>query len=183
MSPNLGIFASQISGHLTSPSSFYNIATLSGSGVSTVTFSSIPSTYKSLQIRMFGQANSGFGGNMKMRFNGDTATNYAQHYLTGNGSTASASGNASTNAIGLLTYDSNIYTFFSNIVDIIDYSSISKYKTARSFYGYNTNGANGQEIDLISGLWQSTTAINSITIFGDIGNFSSTTQFALYGIN
>jgi len=69
---------------------FESIATLSGSGVSTVTFSSIPSTYKHLQVRMFGQAAGGSGGVVRMRFNGDTGTNYTAHYLTGYGSTVEA---------------------------------------------------------------------------------------------
>lgn len=165
------------------PSSFDSIATLSGSGVSTVTFSSIPSTYKHLQIRIFGQANSG-SGYVRMRFNGDTGTNYAQHYLQGygDGTGGYAGGNASTNMISLYGYYGNIYSFKSTIVDIADYGSTTKNKTVRGFDGYNSNGNNSTEINLLSGLWMNTSAITSITIYGDGGIFSSTTQFALYGI-
>jgi hypothetical protein len=165
-----------------SPSSFESIATLSGSGVSTVTFSSIPSTYKSLQIRMFGQAAGGSGGYVRMRFNGDTGSNYAAHYLAGYGSSVGAGGNVSLNNMYTYGYYPNVNSFFSNIVDIVDYSSTAKYKTTRMIGGYDSNGTNSGEIDLFSYLWLNTNAITSITIYGDGGNFSSTTTFALYGI-
>lgn len=162
-------------------SSFESIATLSGSGVSTVTFSSIPSTYKHLQIRMFGQAASG-SGVVRMRLNSDTGTNYVAHYLTGYGSTVGAGGNVSLNNMYTYGYSANINSFFSNIVDIADYASTSKNKTLRMFGGYDSNGTNSQEVSLFSYLWMNTNAVTSITIYGDGGNFSSTTRFALYGI-
>jgi len=57
------------------PSSFESIATATGSGQTSVTFSSIPSTYKHLQIRIIARDNSGNGGGsgaLRLRFNGDT---------------------------------------------------------------------------------------------------------------
>ena len=161
--------------------SFESIATLSGSGVSTITFSSIPSTYKHLQIRMFGQAASS-SGVVRMRLNGDTGSNYTAHYLAGYGSSVGAGGNVSLNNMYTYGYSSNVNSFFSNIVDIIDYASTAKYKTTRMFGGYDSNGTNSQEVNLFSYLWLNTSAISSITIYGDGGNFSSTTTFSLYGI-
>ena len=161
---------------------YESIATISGSGVSTITFSSIPSTYKHLQIRMFGQAAGGSGGTVRMRLNGDTGSNYTAHYLAGYGSTVGAGGNVSLNNMYTYGYSSNVNSFFSNIVDIIDYASTTKNKTLRMFGGYDSNGVNSQQINLFSYLWLNTNAITSITIYGDGGNFSSTTRFSLYGI-
>jgi hypothetical protein len=160
---------------------FESIATASGSGVSTITFSSIPSTYNHLQIRIFGQAASS-GGVVRMRFNGDTGSNYTAHYLTGYGSSVGAGGNVSLNNMYTYGYSSNVNSFFSNIVDIVDYASTTKYKTSRMLGGYDSNGTNSQEINLFSHLWLNTNAITSITIYGDGGNFSSSTVFSLYGI-
>jgi hypothetical protein len=177
--PVLGTLASSVQ-KITG--SFESIATLSGSGVSTLTFSSIPSTYKHLQIRLFGQAAGGSGGYVRLRVNADTGTNYAQHFLSGNGGTVYAGGNASTNMVSLNGYYPNIYSFKSTIIDITDYTSTTKNKTMRIFDGYDSNGGNGGEVNLASGLWMNTNAITSITIYGDGGNFSSSTSFALYGI-
>ena len=165
-----------------SPSSYESIATASGSGVSTITFSSIPSTFKHLQIRMFGQDAAGSGGIVRMRFNGDTGTNYVAHYLTGYGSTVGAGGYTGLSNMPTYGYYPNVNSFFSNILDIADYASTTKNKTSRLFGGYDSSGTNSQEVSLFSYLWLNTNAITSITIFGDDGNFSSTTSFALYGI-
>ena len=181
MSPILGIMASSVTGGLVT-GAYESIATASGNGVSTITFSSIPSTFKHLQIRMFGQDAAGSGGVVRMRFNGDTGSNYVVHYLTGYGSTVGAGANTGLNNMYTYGYYPNVNSFFSNIVDIVDYTSTTKYKTSRLFGGYDSNGTNSQEINLFSYLWLNTNAITSITIYGDDGNFSASTSFALYGI-
>ena len=84
MTPMLGIMASQISGHLTPPSSYESIATYNPTSGQSVTFSSIPSTFKSLQVRIL-YLTSG-ADNINYRLNGDTGTNYAVHYLFAAGS-------------------------------------------------------------------------------------------------
>jgi hypothetical protein len=184
MAPILGIYASQISGHLFAPSGAYDsIATVTASGsASVLTFSSIPSTYQHLQIR--GIARDGVGSSITMTFNSDTSGNYARHRLTGDGSSAAASGSASTAFIPLLGaagIGSATSTFAALIIDILDYANTSKYKTARALNGLDQNGSGG--VELASGLWQSTVAINTITLTdGGANNFSTGTTFALYGI-
>jgi hypothetical protein len=159
-------------------SSYESIATVTASGGETsFTFSSIPSTYKSLQIR-------GINSNASdpvtlMRFNGDTGTNYAWHVLYGNGSAGAASG-VSGNAMYFVYTSSTAGIFGSTVTDIIDYASTSKYKTLRALSGNDRNGAG--DMTFYSGLWQSTSAISSITILPASGNFRQYSTFALYGI-
>ena len=76
------------------PTSFESIASASGTGSSgTITFSSIPSTYKSLQIRIFAQSNAGTAArSLYIQTNNDTGSNYVRHDLTGDGSAVEASG-------------------------------------------------------------------------------------------
>ena len=63
------------------------ISTATGTGSSgTITFSSIPSTYKHLQIRYAVIATPSNGPVTSLRFNGDTATNYTMHYVESNNS-------------------------------------------------------------------------------------------------
>lgn len=181
MSPsNLGVIASQISGHLWAPSGAYDsiaTTTVGTGGASSITFSSIPSTYTHLQIRGIAQATLATGF---IRFNSDSASNYATHYLYGDGASA-ASGAATNQTISyafLATASANI--FGGAVIDILDYTNTNKYKTMRSLSGGDQNGTG--YIELISGLWQSTSAITSITLIPASGNFAQYSSFALYGI-
>lgn len=170
-----------VGGGAAATSSFESIATVNGNGSApTLTFSSIVGTYTHLQIRGIAL---GLGvDNLQMRFNSDTGTNYAQHRLQGNGVTASANGSATQSLIGFIGYETGTTSVGgASIIDIQDYASTSKYKTVRSLNGYDTNGAGN--IILASGLWQSTSAITSISIINSGGTaFNASTTFALYGI-
>ena len=182
MTPMLGIMASSISGSKAITGSFESIATASGNGITNITFSSIPATYKHLQIR--GIINVAAATSAKFQFNGDTGSNYAVHNLYGDGTAAAANATASRTIIDLarnvsFPSDANIYGAF--IFDVIDYASTSKYKTTRSFQGTDTNGNGAVGVDLESGLWMSTSAINSINLNWTF-NGGSATSIALYGI-
>lgn len=163
------------------PSSYESIATLVGDGSATsLTFSSIPSTYTHLQIRAI--TNDASGEEVGIRLNGDTATNYSHHYLRGTGATATASGSATQARINFMGVTANSTTIMGvTIIDLIDYASTTKYKTVRAFMGYENNSAG--IVYLSSGLWQSTSAVTSLTVL-NIGGFAFGTQttFALYGI-
>lgn len=174
------------------PVSFESIATINGNGSSaTITFSSIPSTYKSLQIRIIGKdtGTSSFSGIPGIRFNGDAAFNYSVHSLSGSGSSATSNGFATRTYIdsagNRVVPDSN-YTnvMWAGIINIIDYASTSKNKTVRWFDGANSNGESGYDrVELVSGAWYSTSAVNSISIILVSGNaWTSTSTFALYGV-
>ena len=69
MAPILGIYASQISGHLFAPSGAYDsIATVTPyTTTTTVEFNSRPSTYTHLQVRAFIMGS----GYSTLRFNGE----------------------------------------------------------------------------------------------------------------
>lgn len=172
---------------------FESIASVTASGgETTLTFASIPSTYKALQIRGIyrDSRTSSSGGQLSLilRFNNDTTdANYAAHTLQGNGSTASASGSTSYPYIGTGVStgpSSQTTTYGVNIIDIQDYASTSRYKTIRSFSGSNQNSTvdSEQVIKLESMLWQSTSAINEIDINCLYVSFAAGTTFALYGI-
>lgn len=181
--PIPGIVASGISGHLTAPSSFYSIATVTPTSGSTVSFTSIPGTYKSLQIR-FSYLGSAGGGNILSRFNSDTAANYSQHRLWGNGSSAQASGTANTASCyaGDVAYGGGTTQPCTGILNILDYAAGTKYATTSFISGNDSNG--GGSITLGSGSWRNTAAITSITLTLSGDTFSSSgSTFALYGIN
>jgi len=175
---SLGIFASAAN---VASTSFESIATVTvgSGGSSSVTFSSIPSTYTHLQIRAIMKLST--ADNLILRMNSDTGTNYSWHYLFGSGSSASAAaGTSDTSIIG--TYDPNVANTYAAVVfDILDYANTNKYKTTRLLTGIDTNG--GGNVALYGGLWRNTSAITSLT-FSSFGsyNFSQYSHFALYGI-
>ena len=178
MSPILGIFASQ--GRV-APNSYDSIATVSGTGSSaTISFTSIPSTYKHLQIRWMGKSTS-TGTYTLLNMNGDTSNNYATHSVFGNGSTASGEAypNNSSMSGGFLTASTDT-GFGVAICDILDYTNTSKNTTLRGLTGRDNNGSG--TVALVSGLWMNTAAVNRIDIAVNAGSWSTTSQFALYGI-
>ena len=132
--PNLGIIASSISGNLWAPGKdFDSIATVSGTGSSnTISFTSIPGTYRHLQIRAIWNTTTGSAlWPVYAKFNSDaTAANYRSHVLDGYGA---GSGSSYTNttypgafipSIGAGSGDS---TSMSPIVmDILDYKETTK---------------------------------------------------------
>lgn len=174
--------------------SYESIATVTvgSGGSSSISFTSIPSTYKHLQIRAMVNTNRATYGQDDVWFqvNSDTAANYSQHRLQGNGSSASAGGSANTSSIVLYgTAGTTVSNMFGVIVlDILDYADTNKYKTFRALGGVDTNGlvaGYGGWMNLESGLWRSTSALTSIS-FSPTQNgataFAQYSHFALYGV-
>ncbi len=164
--------------------SYESIATsLVGSGgTAYVEFTSIPSTYKHLQIRYMVK-NSSDAYQTAMRFNSDTASNYSWHILSGNGSSASASDYPSVSYIGMPrnAAPSPSNTFYVGVADILDYGSVNKNKTVRALGGGDNNGSG--HVDFTSGAWyNSSTAVSTIRIYATAGNLAQYSSFALYGI-
>ena len=188
MTPLLtGVFASQISGHLTPPFTLQGnydalaTVTVPSGGLSSITFAGIPQTgYSHLQIRYIAR-NSSLSSNTVMTFNSDTASNYSTHYLVGNGTSPSAGAVSNSSFIYTDVLTQSSTSFAPTIVDILDYANTSKNKTARSLSGIDLNGSG--TIWLASGAWRNTTAINSITLkISDNFAFAQYSQFALYGV-
>ena len=172
--------------------SFESIATAVGTGSSaTITFSSIPSTYKHLQIRGIYRDTrtvNTIDVPISIRFNSDSGGNYISHQLTGNGSAASgASSGTGDDKINIynagVTDGTSAGIVGASIIDIIDYASTTKNKTVRGFAGGDANTASTDfKVSLSSGLWINTAAVTSITVFGTAANLSTSTVFSLYGI-
>jgi hypothetical protein len=149
-------------------------------GSSSITFSSIPSIYKHLQIRLAATTTAS-GGSISFRFNSDSGANYTFHRVIGNGSSASAAG-ASTSGRTLATIiGANTTQPSPAVVDILDYANNNKYKTVRALCGYDYNGSG--EVALYSNLWVNTAAITSINVILEGGlTYAQHSHFALYGI-
>lgn len=180
--PILGIWASQNYPRVTDTGAMIPLSaiTVGSTGASSITFSSIPSTYTHLQIRSMVLTSSTLTEDMKCQFNSDTASNYATHYLYGSGSTVYAAASSSISYLNLGTGSQNSTSPSVAVVDILDYANSNKFKTTRVLVGADANGSGN--IYLTSGLWRSTSAITSIVLTPYSGTISPYSSFALYGI-
>lgn len=164
--------------------------TVGAGGASTISFTSIPSTYKHLQIRAIGKNtnSSGAGTNLNLIFNSDSGANYSYHSIYGDGSSATATSGTSTSLmwIGHTTTSASSSPTATNIfaplvTDILDYADTNKYKTIRTLNGNDTNSTAGY-LFFNSGSWRSTAAVTSITLSNATANFAQYSSFALYGL-
>lgn len=169
------------------PGSFHHLETVRlGGNASSVEFTNLVrySDYQHLQIRAVGRTSLTSAGNsgISIRFNGDSANNYAWHRLEGNGSSVVPSAVPSTSGAFALHFPRNSAAasiFAGGVVDILDPYE-AKNKTVRSL-----NGAPHTQnvIALQSAVWLSTASVNSITFYDvDGGSFLSGSRFSLYGI-
>jgi hypothetical protein len=178
----LGFFATTGAGAAAGAYELIQSQVLSSTTTS-VTFSSIPSTFRHLQIRISAktaQASTGVD-TVRLRLNGDSGSNYAIHGLSGNGSSVSSFAVASHNLIAITggavrLNDTNM--FGAAVVDILDYVSTAKNTTVRSLGGA---AASTNSIDLNSGLWMNTAAVTSLTLSA-FTDFVSGSRFSLYGL-
>jgi hypothetical protein len=154
---------------------FESIASTTLSGVSTYTFSAIPSTYQHLQFRCIAL---GTDTTVYIRINGTSSASYTQHRLLGNGSSASAGGFSGETEIqnALRAQSTNPGV---SIIDILDYAVTTKKPVVRIFRGEDANGSGN--VYLVSGMLDVAGAVSSVT-FTTSSNFSTGTRLSLYGI-
>ena len=157
--------------------SYESIATANGTGSSgVITFSSIPQTYKHLQLRcVLGNAS---GSSTALTINSGSFARRHYLYATGSGSINAGADTSNDLFLSTNTGTTPLITAI-NIVDILDYTSTTKTKTYRILSGDDYNGSGG--VFVWSGLDLSTTAIDTITLTTG-SNWSTTTKIALYGI-
>jgi hypothetical protein len=183
--PILGTIASQVPGRLSqwTESDYESIATATPNGTS-VTFSSIPNTYKHLQIRAISRTsrNDAYVDGMYLRFNGSSSA-YSWHWLNGTGSATGVLGYPNETNIVASYWGADAQTianvFSASIWDILDYASTTKTKTTKCFFTYDSNDAGN--VTFTTGNWRNTSAVTSITLFAE-GTFTAGTHIALYGI-
>jgi hypothetical protein len=186
--PILGILASSFRSAAGPVGAYDSLATITvpSGGVSTITFAGIPTGYKHLQLRWIGRgtdASTGVG--LRWRFNGDTSGLMPSHAVYGDGSGGSAiatyyGSNNPMSLGGFTGANSTANVFGAGVLDLLDYASTSKFKTVRALNGRDVNGSGF--IFFESGLYQSTTVVNQISITCSAGNFAQHSSFALYGV-
>ena len=142
------------------------LANVTLGSTATVTFSSIPATYRDLILVVRGTTNN-------IRVNGDTGSNYSNVAMYGNGSSAGSGAETTTffytNWWGGGTAANRMY-----IVQFMDYSATDKHKTILVRGDQADAEANAN-----AGRWANTAAITSIT---SVGTAPAGSTWSLYGI-
>jgi hypothetical protein len=168
------------------PPSYESISTVTvgAGGSSTVTFSSIPQTYKHLQIRYLTKDTYSVAADfVSFTITGNGTNTWRNHHIYGNGTDALSGTTANLIVYSTPNSHSSLANMFGvGIIDLLDYASTIKNKTFRVLNGLelNTNNTLGR-ITFQSLLKVDTAAISSLTFTADL-SFAQNTQFSLYGI-
>jgi len=150
-----------------------------GSASSSITFSSIPATYRDLILVINGQLAS--NNTMGLRFNSDSGSNYLMVMMRDK---------SPTGAESLTETGTSIYTNWSTarsgdrhqtIFQIMDYSATDKHKTVLSRNNY-TDITPLQRSETVASRWTNTSAITSMTLITGTNALSSGFTASLYGI-
>jgi hypothetical protein len=151
------------------------------SAASTVTFSSIPATYRDL-ILIYSAAITDGGTNrfLQMTFNSDTTlTNYTNVAMAGTGSVANS---ASFTNFGIAPH------YFSDlppnvgessmVLQVLDYSATDKHKTVLSRSSRGNFG-----VTATASRWADTAAISQMVLGLNASTWKIGSTFSLYGVN
>jgi hypothetical protein len=164
------------------------------SGLSSLSLSSIPGTYKQLLLVWSGIYHSDTSTSFNARFNNDSGNNYSRNIISFTNATVSSSSGTDNEAASsvIAAFGNSIGTSSTNLVGaakgtlfIDNYSSSTKLKFYRQEAVYLLSGGD-QRLGTVTGVYNSTSAITSIDIYrGGAGTFSNitNTSIRLYGIS
>jgi hypothetical protein len=163
------------------PVTFIKIAssTVGAGGVSSITFSSIPSTYTDLVVKFSGNG-SIINTALYMQFNGSSSS-YTGRYLRGSGSAANSYTQVDFPSSVYGTYLSGSNTIPTNQEFYIPNYASSNFKSVSVDAVEERNGTTAYAM-LTAGLWSNTAAITSITLSPDSGTILQYSTATLYGI-
>jgi hypothetical protein len=164
-------------------------------GSASIDFQSIPQTFHTLRLDIFGKTEEAGGGtyweHLVARLNNDGGANYSYFshvfYNAGGSEYWSSSDAADSMFAGVLVSSEATVvanSFGNNTIEIVNYSSPS-YKKALKAFGVAFAKAGGDFLYGNSGgFWTSTDAVNRITLTTEGGSdFAEGSVFTLYGIN
>jgi hypothetical protein len=166
------------------PATYEPIATTTlTSAQTTVTFTSIPSTYTDLIVISSHKATTTpTAEDTFVRINSDSGSNYSTTRIFGNGSSAFSS--RTTNRTFIDTYIDDTTNFVLVRFQFMNYSNTTTFKTILTRQDFAATSTNATV-----SLWRNTAAINSITFTAPDNNgggtpdqFAIGSTFTLYGI-
>jgi hypothetical protein len=162
------------------PKTYEPIATTTlGSAQSTVTLSSIPSTYTDLII-ISQPKSTATEGIVYIQFNSIGGTSYSSTYVYGSGSSAS-SGRRTNSGLGVIAenaYATSTAGATTFVTQVFNYANTTTFKTWLS----RGNRTDSQGTEAMVGLCRDTSAINSVSFAIGGTTFAAGSVFSIYGI-
>lgn len=143
-----------------------------GSTATSITFSSIPASYRDLVLVVNGKATATAA--LRIRVNGDTGNNYSWTRLIGEA--AGAFSDAVLNTNFLDGGNPSTTEGYMSVTQFMDYSATDKHKTTL----HRINFPNTTHVLANAGRWANTSAITSIQVYNP--TFAVGFTAALYGI-
>ena len=162
---------------------FTLIASYTAAGsVSSIDFTSIPSTYTDLAIYLSArQSRSEVVSNTRIEFNG-SSSNLSCRYIQGTGSAAVSGSNASYLFAASPANTATANTFGNSFIYIPNYAGSTNKSV--SWDAVTETNASNAEAYLVAGLWSNTDAITSIELSSLSGdNFMEHSTAYLYGVS
>jgi hypothetical protein len=159
--------------------------TVGSGGAAGIDFTSIPSTYTDLEIKLSGRCTASTSQGTYLQFNGSSSSiySYVEFYGYSGGGGGYAQSSITNAYLGtVLGTAGTANTFSNNSIYIPNYAGNTN-KPFLSSNGYEMNSTSGWQNDLVTGLWASTAAINRVYIYPGSGNFAQYTTAYLYGIS
>jgi hypothetical protein len=144
-----------------------------GSSASSVTFSSIPATYRDLVIVVAGTTSASSG--LYLRLNGDTGANYTAVYAYGTGSSAVSTTSIVINGLYIGNFTNVNQSVSTN--HLMDYSATDKHKT---MVGIGSDPSNF--VIMNATRWANTAAVTSVLVLPATGTMSAGMTLSMYGI-
>lgn len=160
------------------PLTYDSIASASSlGGLSTVSFTSIPSSYTDLRLVVSARTSS--ATQLYLRFNADATTNYGTFSLLADGFSMAQyidSGTSRINLTEVNTIGTNVSVFETWTIDVMNYAA-SRQKSCL----ISASQRNAQIMYKVA-TWTDFGAINTVEIGVTAGSFNAGSRVALYGI-
>jgi hypothetical protein len=171
---------------------FVKIATVSlGSAAASIDFTSIPSTYTDLCLKISGRSDySGTRAAVYITFNSNTGSNYSSRRLIGYDSNLTLSDSSSAGAptanatLGAIVGSTATASTFSNNELYMPNYAGSTNKSFSHDFTVENNSSSAWQVGLSAALWDQTSAITSISLsLQAASNFVTNSTATLYGIS
>lgn len=150
-----------------------------GSAASSVTFGSIPATYRDLRIvanTLHTSATSPLN-QIYIQLNGDTGSNYSRVTMRGDGSSATSDTSSGTEINIILDAPAGAGYYAVTKIDLMDYSATDKHKSLL----IRSDAASVNTV-ATAGRWASTAAVTSVLLKAPTDTWVAGSSFSLYGI-
>ena len=152
-----------------------------GTTATSVTFSSIPATYRDLILVSSTAHTGGVGGGQRMRLNGDTGSNYPFVQMFGDGSSAISNSGTLDYFTPFINSNPGLSQTVLGITQVMDYSATDKHKTIL-LTNSSAATSQGPMVAKAAARWANTAAVTTILIYSVSTNIEAGSTFSLYGV-